>query len=104
MSCPPESCFDLEALKIIHKDELSCSEEEKEDLENEVGARNNLDDPTRTYVKSGLSMLSKLNQYLPLGISFNEVFLPRLVNSLSDGDAKYASRLPKLLHAAQKID
>ena len=47
-------------------------------------------------------MLAKLNKFLPLGISFNEVFLPRYVNSLSDGDTKYASRLPKILRAAQK--
>ena len=47
-------------------------------------------------------MLSNLKRYVPLGTSFNDVVLPRIVDSLSDGDAKYSSRLPKLLRMAQK--
>ena len=39
---------------------------------------------------------------MPIGISFNTKFLPRIVDSLSDGDAKYLSKLPKLLRKAQK--
>ena len=47
-------------------------------------------------------MIAKLDKLQPLGISFNKIFLPRLVDSLSDGDSKYSSKLPKLLRAAQK--
>ena len=47
------------------------------------------------YVKTGFGILASLQKYLPPGTSFNNFFLPRVVESLSDGNAKYLPRLPK---------
>ena len=55
-----------------------------------------------TYVKAGLEKISRFNKYLPIGISFNENFLPRIVDSLSDGDSKYLKKLSRMLCEAQQ--
>ena len=48
-----------------------------------------------------LKRIQHLNKYTPIGMKY-ENFIPKLSNSLTDGDSKYRFRLLKLLQADQK--
>ena len=48
-----------------------------------------------------LKRIQHLNKHKPIGMKY-ENFIPKLSNSLTDGDSKYRFRLLKLLQADQK--
>ena len=41
------------------------------------------------YVKSGFEKIRKLNRFLAIGVDFDDVILPLISSSTSDGDSKY---------------
>ena len=61
-----------------------------------IGDMDGAENPVAEYVKAGLEGVARFYEFLPIGISFNKDFLPRIVDSLRDGDSKYCSKLPRM--------